>query len=153
MTSLLRYSNDETFMRLKRKVALRAFRSTMGDLEREAKKENSMEQRVDIKEFLKNPQEIYSKQNVAELESKLKDIGNLQREYIDDVGLNQVLLEAPTNDVDSLKASNAAALKFDNMLSPDPSLIAQQSTAKSLEEKSRDRKKILRDQRRQSRMR
>ena len=153
MTSLLRYSNDETFMRLKRKVALRAFRSTMGDLEREAKKENSMEQRVDIKEFLKNPQEIYSKQNVAELESKLKDIGNLQREYIDDVGLSQTLLEAPTNDVDALKASNAAALKFDNMLSPDPSLIAAQSTAKSLEQKSMDRKKILRDQRRQSRMR
>ena len=137
-------------MRLKRKVALRAFRSTMGNLEKEAKKENSIEKRVDMKEFMKNPQEIYSKENVAELERKLKDVGNLQREYIDDTGLNQSLLEAPTNDVDALKASNAAALKFDNMLSPDPSLIAQQSTAKSLEQKSMDRKKILRDMKRQS---
>lgn len=148
MTSLLKYSSKNTLPRLNRKVALRNFRRTMGNLEAEAKTDNNLEHRVDIKEFMNNPQGIYSKKNVEELESKLKDVGQLQRQYIDDIGVVQTILAAPTNDIESIKMANAAALKHDNMLSPDPTLIAAQQTAKSLAEKSEGRKKILRDRKR-----
>lgn len=148
MSSLLKYSSKNTLSKLNRKVALRNFRRTMGNLESEAKADNNLEHRVDMKEFMNNPQGIYSKKNVVELESKLKDVGQLQRQYIDDIGVNQTILTAPTNDIELIKMANALALKHDNMLSPDPALIASQQTAKSLAEKSEGRQKILRDRKR-----
>ena len=99
---------------------------------------------------MNNPQEVYSKQNVNELESKLKDVGRIGREYIDDSGLNQSIKDAPTNDIESIKMANAKAIEFDTMLSPDASLISE---AKDLEQLQAIRRKKTRDQRRRMRIR
>ncbi|MHA2051885.1 MAG: hypothetical protein ACW986_19935, partial [Promethearchaeota archaeon] len=90
----------------------------------------------------------YSKQNVNELESKLKDVGRIGREYIDDPGLSQAILDAPTNDIESIKMANAKAIEFDTMLSPDSSLISE---AKDLEQLRSIRRKKMRDQKRRMR--
>jgi hypothetical protein len=138
MASLLRYRNkDKTIKMINKKVALRGFRDSMGNLE-------------DLNDFMKNPQLIYSKKNVQELDMKLQETGQLQREYIDDIGVNQRIKDAPTNDIDSIKTANAKALEFDNMLSPDPSLV---SDTKNLEELVAMRKKKMRDVRRRMRVR
>ena len=145
MASLLNYSNKGTLKKLNRKVALRQFRTMMGDLERQANQEDRLEKKVDLKSFMNNPHEVYSKRNVDELNKNLRNVGNLQREYIDDIGLNQTNKDAPPDDIESIKKANAKALEWDNQLNPDPSLIAQQSTAKSLAERSENRKRELRN--------
>jgi hypothetical protein len=122
----------------------------MGDLARQANQEDNLEKKVDLQKFMNNPQEVYSKQNVNELESKLKDVGRIGREYIDDAGLNQTVKDAPTNDIDSIKQANAKAIEFDTMLSPDSSLISE---AKDLEQLQAIRRKKTRDQRRRMRIR
>ena len=151
MASLLRYRNkDETIKMINRKVALRGFRDSMGNLERMADRENSHEKKLDLNNFMKNPQLIYSKKNVQELDMKLQEVGQLQREYIDDIGVNERIKDAPTNDIESIKIANAKALEYDNMLSPDPSLV---SDTKNLEELVAMRKKKMRDVRRRMRVR
>ena len=149
MASLLKYNNKSTLHMLNRKVALRQFRSSMGDLARQANQEDNLEKKVDLQKFMNNPQEVYSKQNVNELESKLKDVGRIGREYIDDVGLNQTVKDAPTNDIEGIKTANAKAIEFDTMLSPDASLISE---AKDLEQLQAIRRKKTRDQRRRMRI-
>ena len=148
MASLLKYNNKSTLHMLNRKVALRRFRTSMGDLARQANQEDNLEKKMDLQKFMNNPQEIYSKENVNELESKLKDVGRIGREYIDDSGLNQSVLDAPTNDIDSIKQANAKAIEFDTMLSPDSSLISE---AKDLAQLQAIRRKKTRDQRRRMR--
>jgi len=151
MASLLRYRNkDETIKMINRKVALRGFRDSMGNLERMADRENSHEKKLDLNDFMKNPQLIYSKKNVQELDMKLQEVGQLQREYIDDIGVNEKIKDAPTNDIESIKIANAKALEFDNMLNADPSLV---SDTKNLEELVAMRKKKIRDVRRRMRVR
>ncbi|NPD90623.1 MAG: hypothetical protein HGN29_18075 [Asgard group archaeon] len=142
MSSLLRYTKKNSIDKINRRIALREFRKSMGDLERIANMENAQERRVDLGHFMRNPQEIYSKRNVAELNRGLREVGQLQREYIDDIGLNQTILEAPTNDIDAIKTANAKALEFDSMLAPDPSLVSE---VKNIEELRAIRKKKNRD--------
>lgn len=148
MASLIKYQQRGTFTRLNRKVRLRDWRRTMGDLDRQANQEDSLESKVDLNQFMKNPMEVFSKANVQELEMKLREKGNLQREYIDDIGLNQSIVNAPTNDIEDIKKANAKALEWDSMLSPDASLV---SAAKNLDELRAGRKKKMRDQRRMMR--
>ena len=145
MASLLRYCNSVDFNRLERKVELRRWRQNMGNLDRDANKQDKQEQKADMGLFMKNPMEIFNKENVAELEMKLKQTGNLQRDYIDDIGLNQTIVMAPLNDVEGIKTANASALAYDNQLAPDPSLVSE---AKNLDELRAGRKKKMRDMRR-----
>ena len=140
MSSLLKYQKKGQLAFLKRKVQLRNFRTSMGNLEKQAEIEDKKELEVDLKNWMSNPQEIYSKENVKELNKNLLNVGNLEREYIDDVGLNQTVKDAPTDDISSIKKANAKALEYDNKLNPDPALIAAQSTAKSLADRSYSRK-------------
>ncbi len=152
MASLIKYQKKGTLSRLQRKVQIREFRNMLGNLQREAANEDRQEMKVDMRNFMKNPMEIYSKKNVEELDRNLRNLGNLQREYIDDIGLNQTIVDAPTNDIDELKKANAKALAWDNQLSPDPSLLADTLTAqKSLEDRAATRRKNQRDRKRRLR--
>jgi hypothetical protein len=148
MASLLKYTNMDMKKRINRKVALRDFRNSMGNLNRVANRQNAHERKVDLQHFMSNPQQIYSKRNVAELNRGLRDVGRIQREYIDDQGVNQTIVDAPTNDIEAIKTANAKALEFDKQLAPDPSLISE---GKNLEELQAMRKKRTRDIRRRMR--
>lgn len=148
MASLLKYTNKDTLKKINRKVALRDFRNSMGNLDRIANRETTHERKVDLRHFMSNPQQIYSKKNVEELNRGLREVGRIQREYIDDQGVNQSIVDAPTNDIEAIKTANAKALEFDKMLAPDASLISE---AKNLEELQAMRRKRTRDIRRRMR--
>lgn len=142
------YCNDDTQGMIFRKMELADFRRQVlggsSELQREAEAEDRKTEQLEVSAHMRNPMEVMSKKNNMELERKLEMKGHFLREWIDDAGVNQTLYRAPTNDINSIRQSNTNALKLENIVNPNPSLVAQQSTAESLKKIRENRMATIR---------
>ena len=138
MSVKIDYATPQMRETIFRKMELADFRTRAlggsAGLQRKAEKEDRKTESLELNAHLRNPMEVFSKKNNMELEKKLEMPGHFLREWIDDAGVNQTLYRAPENDIESIKKSNTNALRLENIVNPDPALIAQQSTAESLKQ-------------------
>lgn len=110
--------------------AKRNYREEMGgsrELQREAIISIMSGINQDKNQNLKNPEDILDKQNIRELEVNLQ--GALAKPWWDlGASEDQGKLQ-PTDDEGLIKQSRTSDLNFQNRLSPNPALEAQQQTA------------------------
>lgn len=139
------FTCDKTIDYIERRRRLRAFRKMMGDLEKEYMREAQKAERKDLNVEMKNPEEIFNKSNVKEMESKLNQNWNNQRRFIDTNGsADDLLYAAPTNDIQGIKTANTNALNFTNQLNPSPELTEQKQQTEILKTLRDNRMKKLR---------
>jgi len=138
MSVKIDYATPEMRETIFRKMELADFRARAlggsAGLQRKAEMEDRKTESLELNAHRRNPMEVFSKKNNMELERKLNMKGHFLREWIDYAGVNETLYRAPENDIQSVKKSNTNALKLENIVNPDPSLVAQQSTAESLKQ-------------------